>query len=394
MATETGVYYKDPQTGLYIPVDGVLVNGAPPIATTGQSIRQTMTHGKSDGSAMYADPDGIGNLQTRDFNLQGAQSSDQPISNFISGDPSGDFANLNPLEVAMDSTSGLGFNVNIIGGLPKIDANNAVVQSDCAGPYTMKFGAAGQIFDIDTLGYESLSISTSASVNCTISASNSQAYSFGSLAGVSVAIGTAVNGSLGASNNYLFPCLARYIRITVTAAGGSAIAYLRAQPFTLYTSYQTGLTTQPFNLTSIAGNAVAGSIVTGSLVVDGATQPGNAVSNYPVTVGGTDPGNLIRNLRLDTSGRVVIGSESGPDGAANTWTFGAAPPYSNPANVASQAVQDTAQHEGASLTQLIGGLITQMRVLNQQIFMLRTGDTSLDSPDAFENDPFFSTVAN
>jgi hypothetical protein len=60
-------------------------------------------------------------------------------------------------------------------------------------------------------------------------------------------------------------------------------------------------------------------------------------------------------------------------------------------NLAPQLVVDAAQFEGQSVVELLGQVLLELRILNQQIFALpslqNAGVSASDEPASFRNDP-------
>jgi len=234
-------------------------------------------------------------------------TNDAPGAMSIVGDPSGPYAGVNILEAVMDSGTGEALNVRIFNP-EKRDAQNATILSDAPAPINI-YGALNQFIVIDTTGYESINITTQALAG-NITCSN-DGVTWSALTGVPLVLGayvTAVAANLG----YSFPCLARYFRITVTAAG-TAVAYLRAQPWpgTYTTSVPTATATN--NVASWNGTAIVTAGVAGTLSVGGNIAVGSAPTLNPVPLA-WDGTNTRRILTDTSSGGVVLGSNATTNG--------------------------------------------------------------------------------
>jgi hypothetical protein len=221
-------------------------------------------------------------LPTLDQTLQGAQSTDAPISVSIAGDPNGDFAGVNLLEQVMNDNTGLAFNTRTLNP-PKLDANNAAIPSD-APPSTILYLGAGVPQTIDTTGYQSVVFQQTGAVAITIAHSN-DGVNFQAVLGVPLTTaGTAYAAATAATAQLIsaFPVAARYMRFSA-AAQTSAIVYLRQTPFSAYAS--AGLPT---------------------VISAGVVAPGAAASGNPVSMGGTDYNSLARRIQTDTNGNAQV----------------------------------------------------------------------------------------
>ena len=143
------------------------------------------------------------------------------------GRPDGDFANVDLIEALMDDGSGLSLNTRVVNP-PKQDANGATILSDAPAPILLRGSSLSPII-IDTQGYQSLNI-TSQGLTANVSASDDLNGSFVALSGASRAIGSAFVTSVASAGGVSFPCIARYIKLSV-ATPGTATAYLRSAPW-------------------------------------------------------------------------------------------------------------------------------------------------------------------
>ena len=171
-------------------------------------------------------------LPTDDQAVRRAATGEAPLATTTVGDPTGDFAGLNLIELVIDSASGLAFSVRQVNPL-LADASGAAIVSDGGGRPGLIVGAPIQINAavgvntiIDTLGYQSLSIT-------------SQTYAGNFAASDDGVTWTAVNGaqkgsgfllaSIGVAGAMVLPCVGRFIRLACTTAG-IAVVYLRNIP--------------------------------------------------------------------------------------------------------------------------------------------------------------------
>ena len=192
---------------------------------------------------------------------QASMSADGALFHALAGDPGGDFAGMTLLDMLVDPSSGLAMSVNVTTPIAKQDASSAFILSDAPAPLIYG-GGVGSTFIIDTQGYQSLGITTQAAAG-TVTTSNDQ-ITWTALSGTPLAIG-ALTTSVAASTGYVFPCIARYIKITLTAQGRFT-AFLRSSPWV--SGYQSSPTmtigtfspTAAMNVSQIGGvAAVAGS---------------------------------------------------------------------------------------------------------------------------------------
>jgi len=233
-----------------------------------------------------------GNLDSINASLMQAQTTDQPLYFVPTGDPQGDFAGLNPIELAMSDNTGVAMNIRLLNPV-NTDINNSTIISDAPAPIVIS-GASGASQVIDTRGYSSLAISTPTGVTATILGSNDN-LSYLAITGFNNS-GTSVN-TLAAAASYTFACTTRYVKITLTAAG-AVTAYLR--------SAATPINTTQVNLATVGASTVVQAGVTGMLAVGGNIGSGVAPTANPILVGGIDTSGLTRRIQTDTNGGLLI----------------------------------------------------------------------------------------
>ena len=243
--------YSDPQMGgvsAYLQVDPSTAATDGAAYNSVQVPQVNVTAGKgTDGNVHSLLTDGAGHPLVVEQTISTANSPDFPLFHAITGDPSGDFAGVDFMQALLDPGSGYAANVKVVNP-PLLDPNNAAVLSDAPAPIPL-VGIAGRVITIDTTGYQTIGITTRAMV-ANVTCSN-DGLTWTALSGINVAIAAAYVTSVSANATYLFPCLARYVQLTVTTAG-TATAYLRSQPWPA--GYSTPI---PYNLSQIAGSAVA-----------------------------------------------------------------------------------------------------------------------------------------
>lgn len=333
----------------------------------------------TDGNVHGLLTDSAGKLQTVDTNAAAATSSDAPLFLAISGDPNGDFAGVNIIEQVVTDGSGLSFNVKIVNPR-KADVQGAAVLSDAPAPMWIT-APVGATVVVDTTGYQSVNIG-SQTLAGNITGTN-DFKTFSAISGSPVALGTLAT-AVTAGANFWFPCPTRYLVITPTTAG-TAVLYLRNTPWngTYTTTVPTGVAQD--NVAQYGGTAVVTGGVAGVPAAGGNVAPGAARTANPVPMGGADAGNLTRTLLTDTAGRAqaaMVGVDF-----TGTQRQVSVQPTSNPA-VAATLVQDMTSLEGQTHVELLGQILIEMKILNQQIFLLNSqgGCSASDEPAAMRAD--------
>ena len=311
-------------------------------------------------------------LPTTDSNVAQATSADAPLFAVITGDPSGDFAGVNLLEQVVSDGSGLAVNVRVLNPL-LTDVRGAAVASDAPQQVLINLNS-GQSAIIDTQGYQSLQLTTQALAGSVAASNDLQTWS--SLYGQAVGATSYVT-TLTASGNYNYPVNARYVRITATTTG-TALGWLRAAPWNGGSYLISGV-----NLSQINGTVIVNGGVAGTLAVGGNVAPGVAPTLNPIPLV-IDTSGLTRRLLSDAAGRLYV----------NTMTVDVAGTARQNGSVfngslASLATTDQSQVEGASIPELLLMVVTELKILNQQIYLLNTqgGASSSDDPQSFRNDP-------
>jgi hypothetical protein len=283
-------------------------------------------------------------LPTQDQAVAAAQTTDGSLSVFISGDPNGDFAGVNILEQVVTDGTGLAINTRTQNPV-KTDANNATVLSDMIG------GAVSQKLNdallIDTTGYQSICVTTSTSYLGGITAGNDINGTFGTVGGISLGNANGIN-SLGANATLIFPCVARYIKITCTSAG-SFVYYLKQTPM--------NFALQNPNIAQIGSVGVVSGGVGGSLAVGSASAIGVAPTSNPLLAGGVDSGGLTRRLLTDTTGTL----QTNASGVTNQYVGTAIYPEQYKPLRVEQIHSDRGQD---SLQDLLQQILVELKTLN------------------------------
>jgi hypothetical protein len=285
------------------------------------------------------------------------------------------------LSWAMDETNNSPLNI-------RLQAQNSGVKQDNAGAFILSdaptavqvnLTATQNSITIDTQGYQTISITTGAGIIAAVSGSN-DSLTFQPNIGYSLLSGLSTS-ALAASGNFIFPCLTRYIRV-IASAGGQFTYYLRNQPYTnpsVNLQQVNGVTisqaTAQFgmNIVSVGGTATVTGGLAGTLGVGGSTAVGVAPTSNPIIAGGIDPGGLGRRLAADALGTLFVSSRVVPSSTAALGTSTQAPvPVATAGydNRVALSVQDTMQFEGQNHVELLGQILQEMKIMNQQLYEL------------------------
>jgi len=108
------------------------------------------------------------------------------------------------------------------------DINGAQIPSDSPSVVRLVASTVGQQFLIDTQGYQSI-VFSGGTLAGSLTGCNDTAGTFQNILGVLINVGTSTSG-LAASNNAIYPCITRFIKVTVTTAGWTTYT-LRQLPF-------------------------------------------------------------------------------------------------------------------------------------------------------------------
>ena len=186
----------------------------------------------------------------------------------------------------------------------KKDVNKQIILSDGPAPVVVQ-GAVNTVVLIDTLGYQSLQF-TSTGIAGNVTTSN-DGINFSALTGAPVVLGALVT-AISANASYIFPVLARWIKITVTTAGIGTY-YLRN------TLFNPAYTTTPY----IAGATGVNGGVAGIQSIGGNIAIGTARTANPAPVGGVDINNLTRANLLSVIGQPYV---AGPGESITQFSVG------------------------------------------------------------------------
>jgi hypothetical protein len=271
----------------------------------------------------------------------------------------------------------------------KQDLSGAFILSDAPQPVTVNLTATQNTAIIDTQGYQTIHITT----NATFASTTGITFSNDGITFVQAPMST-VPGvwatAFVASTSYTVPVQGRFAKIIATA-GGQFTYYLRNIPSQVIhqnlaaiagvavsataASAQLGI-----NVVQVGGTSAVTGGLAGTLGVGGSTAVGVAPTSNPVIAGGIDPGGLGRRLFADATGRLILNpyslTTSVPSSLAGvvltTSAGGNIAPVTTAGfdNKVPVSVQDTSGFEGQSYVELLGQILQEMKIMNQQLYEL------------------------
>lgn len=277
------------------------------------------------------------------------------------------------------------------GATVPVDNRGALILSDGI-PYNLN---GGQTYIFNLNGYSTIVVQLFPSTNLTVTAtqsidgSNWSPCSFGSH--VNAAILSTLNAT-SATGFYIGAVLGQYLRLVVSGSATSSCSIILKSA--AFNNSSLNAFNTPISLSLLNG---AGSI----------KQNGTAVSvnDTSLPIGGSDPGSLAKRLLTDTAGRLYVGGQS-----AYSYPFNTNSPSSNPQfplnavgaipatyqQVGAMAVQETAQFEGQTQTELLAQILLELKILNQQMYelprLIASGQASNDPPELFRSEPSIFTI--
>jgi hypothetical protein len=316
------------------------------------------------------------------------------------------------LSLAMDAKNNSPVHVTFQPGNSglKLDPLGAMVISDSPSlqPIQVNQPVSGAYTVIDTQGYQTIQITTSS----TYASTTGVAASIDGITYTNNIVGATAAGvaatALVASTTYTFPCVARYLRIVATTAGYFAYT-LRSGPqqtnqnlTAIGGAAVSAITAQlGMNMVNFGGTAVVTAGVAGMMAVGGNIAPGVAPTANPVLAGGIDTSGLTRRLLTDLAGRQIVQHYNlglNPNiPTATTATSALAPTFGIGAilgtlqGTGALNVQDTQQFEGQTLVDLLGMILLELRIANQQRYetvnLLNNGiNNGMDPPEQMRLD--------
>ena len=297
-------------------------------------------------------------------------------NNYLSSNP------VDRVSLAMDETNNTPLNVKLQlqnSGI-KQDASGAFILSDAPTAVTTVQLATGGTTVIDTTGYQTIHLTTSA----TFAATGGIAFSNDGVTYVQAPMSTVPgvwSTTFVALTNYTIPVQGRFAKIIATSAGQFTY-YLRNIPSQLTgqnlaaiggtgvsaTTAQLGM-----NIVQYGGTAVITGGVAGVPAAGGPNTTGTATTTNPLQIGAIDPLNIVRRATSTMLGDLITSNRTVPssNAALGSATTGNAP-ITNAGfnNQVALSVQDTSEYDGQDQVELLAQILQELKILNQQIYEL------------------------
>ena len=303
------------------------------------------------------------------------------------------------LNLALDQTNNVQLNVAMKNVAQ--DTANRLIPSDAPQILLTSFNGTtvSPFYVVDTSGYQSIAVQLFGTWAGTISfftANDTSTQDQIAVAGYSAGGSQAPITTATANGVYQFPCVGRFFIIKMTAytSGNCQVsAYLRQQPISI-----SFLSTPSVNTSQIGGSGVVNAGVGGMAAVGGNIAVGSAQTANPLVAGAVDTAALTRRILSDATGRLGL---SGLDQTNIQRAMNLLTPPASLQNIAQIPINDISQTEGRSNGELLTQVLTELKILNQQLFQLPlvlnnllqfNTPTAIDEPDQMRNDPtLFST---
>lgn len=284
--------------------------------------------------------------------------------------------------LAMDESNNTPLNVKLQpqnSGI-KQDASGAFILSDAPTAITTVQLATGGQTIIDTTGYQTIHLTT----NSTFAATGGVQFGNDGITFSQGPMQTAsglLNSSLVGTTTYIIPVTGRYARIIATTAGQFTY-YLRnaAAQFTgqnligINGSAVSATTAQlGMNVVQVGGTATVTGGLAGTLGVGSSAAVGATPTSNPLLAGAVDPTGLTRRIGSTMLGDLTISNRTIPtsNAALGSATTGNAPIATGGFNnQVSISVQDTSVYEGLSQIEILGLILQEMKIMNQQLYEL------------------------
>jgi hypothetical protein len=296
------------------------------------------------------------------------------------------------LSFAMDRTQNLPLQVQLPKDL-KQDPSGALVLADMYGPIYWNSTNAASPLILDCTGYSSIIVQKTTAGIVTPTVSLDGINYVGTIVSTVTSATAAAATIPTATGIYIIPVVARYLKLTGPASSVQCTVYLSVTPFV----QDSNMLNPPVNITQIAGTPITGSAA-GTQSVGGPVAEAAAALTYPVLMGGVDDTKgisaattkLTRRVLIDAIGRFQIGTTTGSVPGTNSSKalneIGYMADYKNILEV-----RDTTKTEGSSRDELLTMILTELRILNQQIYelprLMKEGIVSNDPPEQFRNEP-------
>jgi hypothetical protein len=296
-------------------------------------------------------------------------------NNYIASNP------VDRLSLAMDETNNIPLNIKLQLGNSGIKQDNlgAFVLSDAPAPITVTQPATGGTTIIDTTGYQSLHVTTNATFASTVGFQASNDGINFSATGIVVTTATGVaTASISAATTYIVPCYARYLKIVATTAGSFTYYFRNTAQTTNQnlsaiggTAISSGTAQLGVNMVQIGASTPVTAGLAGTLGVGGAAAVGSAPTTNPLLAGVVDSAGVIRRATSDPLGGLIVANRVLPSSNASiigTTTGNTPIGMGSFVNQLPINVQDTTQFESQSQIELLGLILQELKILNQQIY--------------------------
>ena len=284
--------------------------------------------------------------------------------------------------LAMDESNNTPLNVKLQlqnSGI-KQDASGAFILSDAPTAITTVQLATGGQTIIDTTGYQTIHLTT----NSTFAATGGVQFGNDGItfSQVPIMLSTgALSSSLVGSTTYIIPVMGRYARIIATAAGQftyylrNAAAQFTGQNLIGINGTSVNATTAQLgmNVVQVGGTATVTGGLAGTLGVGSSAAVGATPTSNPLLAGAVDPTGLTRRIGSTMLGDLTISNRTIPtsNAALGSATTGNAPIATGGFNnQVSISVQDTSVYEGLSQIEILGLILQEMKIMNQQLYEL------------------------
>ena len=247
----------------------------------------------------------------------------------------------------------------------KQEPDGGLYVADMKGPYIWNSSTAAQPFYLDCTGFQSILIHKLTTGIVTPYMSNNMG-TFTPILAVQDSTAIANSTLLTTAGMYGIPVTGKYLQLIGPASVVQCIIYLSQTPLVIDSAL------------NIAGANAITAGVTGTLAVGGNVAAGVAPTINPLLIGGADQLTtaLTRRLLTDVLGRLSIGNVPSQNSKALN-TLGYDPQFRNILEV-----QDTTKVEdNQGLADLLFQILNELKILNNQIFIMQSGQISIDNPD-------------
>jgi hypothetical protein len=284
--------------------------------------------------------------------------------------------------LAMDESNNTPLNVKLQlqnSGI-KQDASGAFILSDAPTAITaVQLATDGQT-TIDTTGYQTIHLTT----NSTFTATGGVQFGNDGITFSQGPMQTAaglLSTSLVGTTTYIIPVTGRYARIIATTSGQftyylrNAAAQFTGQNLIGINGAAVSATTAQLgmNVVQVGGGTTVTGGLAGTLGVGSSAAVGATPTSNPLLAGAVDPTGLTRRIGSTMLGDLTISNRTIPtsNAALGSATTGNAPIATGGFNnQVSISVQDTSVYEGLSQIEILGLILQEMKIMNQQLYEL------------------------